>query len=226
MLLSELALPSFGDYALKPEHASGNKPLAKKEINDLYFFMQEHDKHPLTAQHLRISTKEIDDAVHQLQIAFGDGRLDENDFDERMKKALLAKTRGELSELFVDLEIQSQPLSKEHYRLLRAKKFILMSSIEHKGKFVLPKNYQLTAVMGSVVLDLREARLESNECEIHITSLMSGVEIIVPKGIRIELHGMPLLGAISQQASTEELTVESSVIHIHGKAILGAIDIR
>src|ERR1017187_5723850 len=52
---------------------------------------------------VRASDRERDAATHQLQAAFAEGRLDDAEFDERMRAALTARTRGQLEQLLTDL---------------------------------------------------------------------------------------------------------------------------
>ncbi len=52
---------------------------------------------------IRASDQERDAAVTRLQTAFAEGRLDDTEFDGRMRTALAARTRADLAELFTDL---------------------------------------------------------------------------------------------------------------------------
>ena len=53
--------------------------------------------------HVRASDIERDAAVSRLQAAFAEGRLDDAEFDRRMRTALTAQTRADLAELVGDL---------------------------------------------------------------------------------------------------------------------------
>jgi len=54
-------------------------------------------------QHLRVSDAERNAVAEQLGTHYSDGRLDQAEFDERVSKAMAAKTRGDLDGLFDDL---------------------------------------------------------------------------------------------------------------------------
>jgi hypothetical protein len=54
-------------------------------------------------QHLRVSDVERNEVVERLSAHFSDGRLDQAEFDERVSRAMTAKTRGDLDGLFDDL---------------------------------------------------------------------------------------------------------------------------
>ena len=56
---------------------------------------------------VRASDSERDAAASRLQAAFAEGRLDDTDFDERMRAALTARTRTDLARLTTDLPAEA-----------------------------------------------------------------------------------------------------------------------
>ncbi len=56
-----------------------------------------------TDQHIRVSDAERSAVAERLAAHYGDGRLDQAEFDERVSRAMAAKTRGDLDGLFDDL---------------------------------------------------------------------------------------------------------------------------
>jgi Domain of unknown function (DUF1707) len=54
-------------------------------------------------QHLRVSDAERNAVTERLATHYSDGRLDQAEFDERVGRAMAAKTRGDLDGLFDDL---------------------------------------------------------------------------------------------------------------------------
>lgn len=54
-------------------------------------------------QHIRVSDAERNAVTERLAAHYGDGRLDQAEFDERVSRAMAAKTRGDLDGLFDDL---------------------------------------------------------------------------------------------------------------------------
>ena len=54
-------------------------------------------------QHLRVSDAERNAVAERLATHYSDGRLDQAEFDERVSRAMAAKTRGDLDGLFDDL---------------------------------------------------------------------------------------------------------------------------
>ena len=54
-------------------------------------------------QHLRVSDAERNAVAERLATHYSDGRLDQAEFDDRVGRAMSAKTRGDLDGLFDDL---------------------------------------------------------------------------------------------------------------------------
>jgi hypothetical protein len=181
---------------------------------------------------IRVSTREIDETIQKLQMAFADGRLDEDDFDHRMQKAMLAKTRGDLGPLIEDLLFDTN--SPSHCltqglltRTLGANALAIFSGIEQKGHFTLPASYRITAIMGGCTLDLRQALFESQVSEIHVTAIMGGVQIFIPEDVKVFVQGWPIMGGFSHHMnSSPHRNTFTKEIRIRGVAIMGGVDVR
>jgi hypothetical protein len=79
---------------------------------------------PSSDQHLRVSDAERQAVTDRLAEHFGDGRLDQAEFDERVGRALNAKTRADLSGLFDDLPETGAPAAPERPRYRRRHPFL------------------------------------------------------------------------------------------------------
>ena len=64
-------------------------------------------------QHLRVSDAERQAVTDRLAEHFADGRLDQAEFDDRVGRAMSAKTRADLSGLFSDLPETGAPAVHE-----------------------------------------------------------------------------------------------------------------
>ena len=65
-------------------------------------------------QHLRVSDAERQAVTDRLAEHFADGRLDQAEFDDRVGRAMNAKTRADLSGLFSDLPETGAPAAADH----------------------------------------------------------------------------------------------------------------
>ncbi len=104
---------------------------------------------------LRASDADRNAAVERLREAFAEGRLDEDEFDERMRTALAARTVGQLDSLFTDLPpARVRPAAPRgtgsEIRLTVA----VLSGARRKGAWRVPAASTAVAVMGGCELDL------------------------------------------------------------------------
>ncbi len=95
---------------------------------------------PPSDQHLRVSDAERQAVTDRLAGHFADGRLDQAEFDERVGRAMNAKTRADLAGLFDDLPETGAPAAtdgprpryrRRHPVLLLALLFVLALTVGH-----------------------------------------------------------------------------------------------
>ena len=95
---------------------------------------------PHSDQHVRVSDAERQAVADRLAEHFADGRLDQAEFDERVGRAMNAKTRADLAGLFDDLPDTGAPAVTEcprprhrrrHPVLLLVLLFVLALTIGH-----------------------------------------------------------------------------------------------
>jgi uncharacterized protein DUF1707 len=74
---------------------------------------------PYADQHVRVSDAERQEVADRLAEHFASGRLDQAEFDDRVGRAMGAKTRADLGGLFADLPETGAPVVPEHPRSRR-----------------------------------------------------------------------------------------------------------
>jgi predicted membrane protein len=85
----------------------------------------------------------------------------------------------------------------------------------------------LTSVLGDVTIDLRQATLALNGADLDTFCLFGEVKIIVPRGWRIHVDGMPILGEFKDETEyASSLAHDAPVITITGVSILGDVTVR
>ena len=77
-------------------------------------------------EHLRVSDAERQAVADRLGEHFADGRLDQAEFDDRVGRAMGAKTRADLSGLFSDLPETGAPAVTDHARYRRRRHPVLI----------------------------------------------------------------------------------------------------
>jgi hypothetical protein len=68
---------------------------------------------PASNQHMRVSDAERQEVADRLAEHFSSGRLDQAEFDERVGRAMSAKTRADLNGLFDDLPGTGAPAATD-----------------------------------------------------------------------------------------------------------------
>lgn len=176
---------------------------------------------------IRASDRERDAATQRLQEAFAEGRLDDSEFDQRMRTALSARTRPELDRLLADLPPQPGPpaglghdvAGRPPGRLAVAFK----SSVRRAGRWRVPGHYRTVVYKGNGWLDLRAAELAAAETTLLTVAYKSRITILVPPGVRVEASGF---GADTDTEAGPALPADAPVIHVRGFSYKGTIRVR
>jgi hypothetical protein len=74
-------------------------------------------------------------------------------------------------------------------------------------------------------LDLRGARMLGNEAILEIDIQLSGVEMRVPRGWRVEIEVSPVMGAIEDQTTWMD-TTEAKRLIVRGRLFMGGVEIK
>jgi hypothetical protein len=177
---------------------------------------------------LRASDADRDLVITMLSEAAGDGRLSLAEHEERSERALSAQTLGELARLTSDLSVPSgQPIRLYPRRSVTA----LFARERRQGRWVVPDSFPVTAFFGDVVLDLRDAILQSHRVTIHVTAVAGQVRLIVPEGIAVEMPGRAVLGVRSVRgaksargrAKSSEPEPPKGIIEVRTTTIAGSV---
>ena len=153
--------------------------------------MEGHAPEPYRdASRLRISDEDRHQVAEVLRQAAGEGRIDIEELDERLEATYQAKTYGELVPITVDLPTgavpgpaprptcRPAPPAAPRY----ASSVAVMSETRRTGTWVVEDGHTAFALMGSVVLDLRDARFEQREVTVNASAVMGEVKVLVDAG--------------------------------------------
>lgn len=170
-------------------------------------------------------------AIGRLCTHFALDHLEAEELEQRIDLAHRAVTSAELALLFKGLPALDEPPSAPGSagaevggsRVVVA----LMGGAERKGGWTPAPTLYVTAFMGGVLLDFREARLTAPVTEVYVAAVMGGVEIVVPPGVRLESNGIGIMGGF-EQAGRGKFPVDSTVpvIRVTGVAVMGGVDVR
>jgi Domain of unknown function (DUF1707) len=167
-----------------------------------------------------------------VQEAFAEGRLDDTEFDERMRAALAARTQGELDVLLADLPAATATGTAAASTVPPATgpgpgKYALAykGSLRRAGRWRVPGRYTAIVYKGGGVLDLRVAELSGPVTTIRAVAYKSKMTILVPPGVRTEISGAGIMQGGADEDPGYRLAADAPVIHVRALAYKGTIEL-
>jgi Domain of unknown function (DUF1707) len=176
----------------------------------------------------RASDRERDAVVQRIQQAFAEGRLDDTEFDERMRAALTARTHADLDALVADLPADSAAPGQAPATVGRGPGRVaiaLKSSVRRGGRWRVPERYTTVVYKGSGWLDLRAAELSGPVTSFLAVAYKSRVTILAPPGVRVEMTGFGVTRGADEEDPGYRLPTDAPVIHVRGVAYKGTVEI-
>lgn len=184
----------------------------------------------------RIGDAEREATIDALRHAVGEGRLTLDEFGERAGSTYGASTASELRAVLNDLPDADLPVLAERSAPPapppprpssdRPQHVVaVMSGSERTGTWRVASQVNAVAVMGGVKLDLYEAELTAAETTIHAFCLMGGVDVLVPRGVPVEVSGFVLMGGLDNKVRSEH-TRGAPIVRVIGYGMMGGISVR
>jgi predicted membrane protein len=82
----------------------------------------------------------------------------------------------------------------------------------------------LNAVFGGVVLDLRDAII-TGDVEINATAIFGGIDLYLPKGVKVKSNNVPIFGGVSNKAE-QSMDPAAPTVYLNSTCMFGGIDIK
>ena len=151
---------------------------------------------------LRASHADRDQVAELLRVAAGDGRLSPEELDDRLEGALTARTYAELAVLTADLPATAGAVvapagpgavnatPKELVRI-----DVRGSSVRRDGRWVVPKELDVSARGGSVTLDFTEAVITQPLLRITADVRGGSLRLVTRPGMVVEADDIALHGS-------------------------------
>jgi hypothetical protein len=191
---------------------------------------------------MRASDVERRRVVATLQAACVEGRLNLDEYGQRVEAALSARTRAQLEALLVDLPAETgtgnemasasrasgwlSPTSGEGSRGGRVSNTLaVLGSAQRSGFWRLAEESRVVAVLGSCKIDLRSARISAAVTTLEVAAVLGSIDVIVPAGVEVELEVHALLGSRDMRMGTAP-PAGAPVIRVTGMVLLGSLNVR
>ncbi len=168
--------------------------------------------------------------------SFARDEMEVEEFEKRIELVLRAETAEQLRLLLADLPTAAVPVKREAAvprptlpadRIPAHSMVVgIMSEGRRSGAWIPARNNRVVGVMGSCVLDFRDAQLGPGVTEVWVLTIMGNVEIIVPPDLQVDCSGISIMGGFDhQQPATSTTDPEAPVIRVTGVCIMGAAEV-
>ncbi|MFG2752549.1 DUF1707 SHOCT-like domain-containing protein [Streptomyces xanthophaeus] len=195
---------------------------------------------------LRASDADRDRVVERLRDAVAEGRLDMDEFEERLEAAYKSRTYAELEPLTRDLPAAPGTAGPSSAGLPVAAGpgagtswpariggtgssstgIAIMSAFQRKGRWTVPARFHAVAFWGGGEIDLREADFAQREVVISCFAVMGGIQIVVPPGVEVEVRGIGVMGAFDQRDTPGPAEPGAPRVVVTGLAFWGGVEIK
>lgn len=186
---------------------------------------------------LRISDEDRHRVAEVLRQAAGEGRLDLEELDERLEATYAAKTYGDLVPITLDLPLAGvaqpapapSPVRAPSGPVARYSGSVaVMSETKRVGPWLVADGHAAFALMGSVVLDLRQARFGSREVTINANAVMGEVTVVVDAHTSVVVEGFGVMGEYTEQRPKVpfEPVSDGPVVRVRGMALMGSVRVQ
>ncbi|NNM32322.1 MAG: DUF1707 and DUF2154 domain-containing protein [Gemmatimonadetes bacterium] len=183
-------------------------------------------------------------AIDLLSEHFAQDHLTLDEFERRVTRAHSAKTIKSLQALLLDLPTGNVPATIDDGSSTDLQKPVaasvpssrvraydrtlsIFSETKRQGRWIPAKETQAISVLGSTVIDLREALLGPGETVIKCYTVLGSVEIIAPEGLYVECGGSAFLGSFERQENSPVSSrPDAPVVRVDGFSVLGSVEIE
>ncbi|MGW3284445.1 DUF1707 SHOCT-like domain-containing protein [Streptomyces sp. NPDC001002] len=165
---------------------------------------------------LRASDADRERVSEILRDALAEGRLDMEEFEERLEATYKARTYAELAPITRDLpapgvapppvSMVKEPVDSGSWagRIVGGEgsstwAVAVMSGFQRKGRWTVPRRFTSFSFWGGGELDLREANFADREVVINCIAIMGGANVIVPPGVEVVVRGIGIMGGFDSR---------------------------
>jgi Domain of unknown function (DUF1707)/Cell wall-active antibiotics response 4TMS YvqF len=180
---------------------------------------------------IRASDAERDATVERLSAATGEGRLTLEEFSQRMEQATAARTRAELDRLVTDLPAATEATVATGTAVAGQAPagpswhVSPVGGLRVYGPWRMDRHVVVISVVGGTRLDLSQAQLAAPEVTLTKMSLVGGVWVAVPPGVRVEVSGFSLVGGTRIEGGPEP-GPGAPTVHIRAFSLVGGVRVR
>ena len=181
---------------------------------------------------VRISDAERERFVDVLRRHCGEGRLTLDEFGGRVGQVFGAVTVAEAQAALADLPVAEPPplggsgVGVPRRRAAAKRLWAIMSQSYPRGRWRVAGELTAISVLGSTVIDLRQAEVETDEVVITAVAVLGSVFITVPEGIEVELEGVAIMGSKGGRIRDVPIVPGTPTVRIRAFPVMGSVWVR
>ncbi|WP_457519178.1 DUF1707 domain-containing protein [Streptomyces sp. TE33382] len=194
---------------------------------------------------MRASDAERERIAETLREAVAEGRLEMEEFEQRLDAAFKARTHGELEPLVRDLPAPGTvvaPVGATSPARPGASRnwpsrvggpatsngaFAFWGGFNRKGRWTVGRKFTAFAMWGGGEIDLREANFEDREVVIRCFTIMGGLHVTAPPELNVEVKGIGIMGGFGEGSNEGgEPDPDSPRVRITGFALMGGVGVE
>jgi len=184
-------------------------------------------------------TQEIRDRViARLSDHFAHDALDVDEFERRVTVAQTAEDPGQIEALLGDLPdlaggaaavpagVPTVVTALGPHERDRDTLYAIFGGIDRRGTWTVPRRMKIVAVFGGANLDLREARFPPGVVELDVTAVMGGINIVVPPGLAVQMHGSAIMGGFADiNRAPANPDPDTPLLRVRGLTMMGGVNV-
>ena len=176
--------------------------------------------------------------IARLSDHFAHDALDVDEFERRVTVAQTSDNPADIEALLTDLPEVAGPIAPAPAvvptvvpALLPAERdrdtlYAIFGGIDRRGAWTVPRRMKIVAIMGGAHLDLREARFPPGVVELDVTAVMGGIEIVVPPGLAVQMHGSAIMGGFADvDRAPANPDPDAPLLRVRGLTMMGGVNV-
>lgn len=195
---------------------------------------------------MRASDAERERVAETLREAVAEGRLEMDEFEQRLDATFKARTHGELVPLVRDLPVPGdlvRPVGAVAERkgssanwpariggtATSSGAFAFWGGFSRKGRWTVGPKFTAFAMWGGGEIDLREARFAERDVVIRCFTIMGGMQVTVPPDLNVQVNGLGIMGGFGENSKLDEEpepAPDSPRVKITGFALMGGVGVE
>jgi predicted membrane protein len=99
-----------------------------------------------------------------------------------------------------------------------------MSNVKRRGRWAVPPRLRAVAMLGELVLDLREAAIPP-ACHIELLAVLGNVKVLLPLGVDAYVEINAVAGSANDRTGSAAAASAAPRVRVTGTAILGEVTV-